>query len=89
MPDLGFVNRDHVDGYLRLSDEEALQTARRLAREEGIFVGISSGATCWAAMQVAARTEFAGKKVVSIVQDFGERYLSNPVYAEIELPRAA
>ncbi len=58
--------------------------ARRLAREEGMLVGISGGANVWAALQVAARPEFAGKTIVTIGCDTGERYLSNPVFAEQE-----
>ena len=58
--------------------------ARRAAREEGMLVGISAGANIWAAMQVAARPESAGKTIVTIGCDTGERYLSNPVFAEQE-----
>jgi cysteine synthase A len=60
--------------------------ARRLAREEAIFAGISSGSITWAALQVAARPENKGKLIVSVICDFGERYLSNPVYAELPDP---
>ena len=68
------------------SSREALRIAES---EEGIFAGISAGAILWAAMQVAARPEFEGKTVVSIAPDFGERYLSNPVYAELPAAEAA
>jgi cysteine synthase A len=74
------------DEVVRVSNEDAIATARRLAREEGIFAGISSGSITWAALQVASRRENAGKLIVSIVCDFGERYLSNPVYTELSDP---
>jgi len=66
--------------------EDSIETARRLAREEGILLGISSGSNVWAALQVAARPEFAGKLIVTMGNDTGERYLSNPLYAEIANP---
>ena len=69
---------------VKASFDDAVATARRLAREEGILAGISSGANVWAALQVAARPENAGKLIVVIVADTGERYLSNPLYAEQE-----
>ncbi len=69
-----------------MSNDDAIATARRLAREEGIFAGISSGSITWAALQVASRPESAGKLIVSIICDFGERYLSNPVYTELTDP---
>lgn len=71
------------DEVVRVTNEQAIETTRRLAREEGIFAGISSGSITWAALQVASRPENAGKLIVSIICDFGERYLSNPVYAEL------
>jgi cysteine synthase A len=71
------------DEVIRCSNDNAIATARRLAREEAIFAGISSGSITWAALQVAARPESEGKLIVSIICDFGERYLSNPVYAEL------
>ena len=72
-----------VDEVLQVSNEDAIETSRRLTREEGIFAGISSGAILSAALRVAARPELAGKTIVSIAPDFGERYLSHPVYSEI------
>jgi cysteine synthase A len=69
---------------IKASFEDSVATSRRLAREEGILVGISAGANVWAAMQVAARPEFAGKTIVTIGCDTGERYLSNPLFAEQE-----
>jgi cysteine synthase A len=71
------------DEVITVRNEDAIAMTRRLAREEAIFAGISSGSNTWAALQVAARPENAGKLVVAIVCDFGERYLSNPVYAEM------
>ncbi|MGB6646570.1 MAG: cysteine synthase A [Candidatus Cybelea sp.] len=72
------------DEVMRVTDADAIATARRLAREEGMLVGISSGANVWAALQVAARPESRGKTIVTIACDTGERYLSNPVFAEQE-----
>jgi cysteine synthase A len=74
------------DEVIRVSNDDAIATARRLAREEAIFAGISSGSITWAALQVASRPESAGKLIVSIICDFGERYLSNPVYTELADP---
>jgi cysteine synthase A len=71
------------DEVIRVRNEDAIATARRLAREEGIFAGVSAGSITWAALQLAARPENAGKLIVSIVPDFGERYLSNPLYTEL------
>jgi cysteine synthase A len=74
------------DEVIRVSNDDAIATTRRLAREEAIFAGISSGSITWAALQVAARPESAGRLIVSIICDFGERYLSNPVYSEMPEP---
>ena len=77
------------DEVVRVTNDDAIATTRRLAREEAIFAGISSGSITWAALQVAGRPENEGKLIVSIVCDFGERYLSNPVFKELapaELP---
>jgi cysteine synthase len=74
------------DEVIRVTNEDAIATTRRLAREEGIFAGISSGSITWAALQLASRPENAGKLIVSVVCDFGERYLSNPVYTELPDP---
>jgi cysteine synthase len=71
------------DEVVRCTNDDAIATARRLAREEAIFAGISTGSITWAALQIAARPENEGKLIVSITCDFGERYLSNPVYAEL------
>jgi len=69
---------------IRVTDADAIATARRLAREEGMLVGISAGANVWAALRVAERPESKGKTIVTIGCDTGERYLSNPVFAEQE-----
>jgi cysteine synthase len=82
----GLLDTKIYDEVIRVTNEDAIATTRRLAREEGIFAGISSGSITWAALQVAGRPENAGKLIVSIVCDFGERYLSNPVYAELPDP---
>lgn len=74
------------DEILRVTNADAIATTRRLAREEAIFAGISSGSITWAALQVASRPESRGKLIVSIVCDFGERYLSHPVYANLPDP---
>jgi cysteine synthase A len=72
------------DEVIRVTNEDAIATARRAAREEGMLVGISAGANIWGALQLAARPELAGKVIVTIGCDTGERYLSNPVFAEQE-----
>ena len=67
---------------IKVSNEDAISTARMLARKEGLLVGISSGANVYAAMQVAAREEFSGKTIVTILCDTGERYLSTELFSE-------
>ena len=69
---------------IQASFEDSIAVSRRLAREEGILVGISTGSNVWAALQVAARPEFAGKTIVVIGCDTGERYLSSPLFADLE-----
>jgi len=71
-----------VDEIFQVADEKAKETARRLAREEGILAGISAGANAWVALQVAARPEMESKFIVFIVCDTGERYLSTDLYPE-------
>jgi len=72
-----------VDEIVTVENEEAISMARRLAREEGIFAGISAGAAVHAAVKVAKRPENEGKLIVVVVPDTGERYLSTPVYADL------
>ena len=80
----GFVpevlDMDVVDTIMRVSEEEAIKTARRLAREEGLLVGISSGAAAWAALKLGGLAENQGKMVVVLLPDTGERYLSTPLF---------
>ena len=72
----GVLKKDLIDEIIQATTDDAGNTARCLAKEEGILVGISSGAALWAALQVGARPEFAGKTIVVIIPDTGERYLS-------------
>ncbi len=81
----GFVpevlDRSVIDDIVAVGDEDALETARLLAREEGVLAGISAGANVWAALEVARRPEMAGKRVVTVVCDSGERYMSLPFFS--------
>jgi cysteine synthase A len=79
IPDV--LNTKIYDEIIRVKNEDAFDVARRMAREEGLLVGISSGAATWAALQVAHRAENAGKLIVVIIPSFGERYLSTPLFA--------
>ena len=81
VPDI--LNTQIYDEIIRVKNEDAFQTARRMAREEGLLVGISSGAATWAALQVASRSENVGKLIVVIIPSFGERYLSTPLFADL------
>ncbi|MGH7660381.1 MAG: cysteine synthase A [Vulcanimicrobiaceae bacterium] len=86
----GFVpavlNTKIYSEVIQVSVDTAFSMARRLAREEGMLVGISSGANVWAALQVAARPQNTGKLIVTVACDTGERYLSNPLFTEQETP---
>ncbi|HMV54497.1 MAG TPA: cysteine synthase A [Rhodocyclaceae bacterium] len=85
----GFVpavlNTAVYDEVIRVKNDDALSTARRMASEDGLLVGISSGAATWAALQVASRPENKGKMVVVIIPSFGERYLSTVLYSHLEV----
>ncbi len=85
----GFVprvlNTGIYDEVLRVTADDAFAIARRMATEEGLLVGISSGAAVWAAMEVARRPQNAGKLTVVIIPSFGERYLSTALYAHLEV----
>jgi cysteine synthase A len=81
IPDV--LNTGIYDEIIRVKDDDAMDTARRMAKEEGLLVGISSGAATWAALQVASRVENSGKLIVVIIPSFGERYLSTPLFANL------
>lgn len=80
VPDV--LNTKVIDEIFKVKNEEALETGRRLAREEGTLVGISSGAAAFAALQLAKRPENKGKRIVAILPDTGERYLSTALFQE-------
>lgn len=83
----GFVpkvlNTDIYDAVIQAPSEAAFETARAMADQEGILVGISAGAAIWAALQLAAKEENRDKLIVALVPDFGERYLSTPLFADL------
>jgi cysteine synthase A len=77
------LNQRVYDEIIRVKNDDALEIARRMAQEEGLLVGISSGAAVWAALQVAKRDDNAGRLIVVIAPDFGERYLSTALFADL------
>ncbi|UGS36234.1 cysteine synthase A [Capillimicrobium parvum] len=79
VPDV--LNRELLDEVIPVSDEAALETARDLSRVEGILAGISGGAAMWAALEIAKRPESRGQRIVTILPDSGERYVSTPFFA--------
>jgi cysteine synthase A len=87
VPDV--LDRSVVDEIFDVEFDDAIRIARELATREGILAGMSSGAAVWAALQIAARPEAAGKRIVVIVPDAGERYLSTALYEHLREPEEA
>ncbi|MDN6100451.1 cysteine synthase A [Corynebacterium flavescens] len=81
VPDV--LDRELLDEVLTVTNEDAIETSRKLAKEEGLLVGISAGANVFAALKLADRPEFAGKTIVTVGCDFGERYVSTVLFEDI------
>lgn len=79
------LNTKIYDEVVRVKSDDAMDVARRMASDDGLLVGISSGAAVWAAMEVAKRPENQGKLIVVIIPSFGERYLSTPLYSHLDV----
>ena len=79
----GVLNTSVYEGVIRVKNDDAFETARRAAREEGLLIGISSGAALWAALHASRQAENAGKLIVVIIPSFGERYLSTALFANL------
>ena len=75
------LNTAIIDEVIPVSDEDAYAAGRRMGRAEGVVVGISSGAAVWAAIELAGRAENAGRTIVALLPDTGDRYLSTPMFA--------
>jgi cysteine synthase len=78
------LNRGIIDEIVQVTNQDAMDTARQLASKEGMFVGISSGAAMWAAIQVSKRPESKGKTIVVILPDTGERYISTDMFLKTQ-----
>ena len=81
MHELTLINKRHIDGYLQVTDEEAMDVTRRLAKEEGIFAGFSSGANVAAAIQLL-ETTCQGKTIAVLLPDSGLKYLSTDLWLQ-------
>jgi cysteine synthase A len=86
IPDV--LDRSVVDEIFDVEFDDAIEVARALATREGILAGMSAGAAVWAALQIAARPESAGQRIVVVVPDSGERYLSTALYEHVREPEA-
>ena len=82
----GVLDTGVYNEVVTVTNDQAMDTTRRLAREEGVFVGVSSGSVTWAALQVAGRDGMSGRRIVAVLASFGERYLSHPVFTEMPEP---